>query len=173
VAKPVDLDLGNWNNLVVEFHNESDRGSAMLAGSFAEHTLGIYLKFRIKKNKLEKLLFDSNGPLSNFSQKISIAYAFDLIKDDQYRDLETIRKIRNEFAHNPFHSTFKDNKIRILCENFSMYEELDFKKSLEIGLANRMVYLISCGITVGSLLDYIENKKKEEIISATAKRTKI
>src|SRR4030067_2485622 len=98
MAKPKELSLGEWNEMVGTFHEESERGAAILAGSFAEHVLGQYLKFRIRDKKVADALFAVMGPLSSFSQRIAIAYAFDLISLGQYKDFETIRKVRNHFA---------------------------------------------------------------------------
>ncbi len=76
---PKELSLGKWKEMVGAFHGESDRGAAILAGSFAEHALGQYLKFRVRDKKIADALFGAIGPLSSFSQRIAIAYAFDLI----------------------------------------------------------------------------------------------
>lgn len=44
-------------------------------------------------------MFSGYGPLSTFSAKIEIAYAFDLFEADMFRDLKAIKDIRNAFAH--------------------------------------------------------------------------
>jgi hypothetical protein len=45
------------------------------------------------------------GPLSSLSQRIAVAYAFSFIPEQQYLDLELIRKARNYFAHHPMDAT--------------------------------------------------------------------
>ena len=42
-----------------------------------------------------------------------------LISEKEYRDLETIRAIRNEFAHN-HRTTFTDRKIIELCRHLNL-----------------------------------------------------
>lgn len=49
--------------------------------------------------KAAERLFEGHGPISTFAAKIDIAYAFNLLSDENYADLHLIRKIRNEFAH--------------------------------------------------------------------------
>lgn len=157
MAKKKELSIGELNQMVETFHEESDRGAAILAGSFAEHALAQYLKFRIRDKKLADKLFDGMGPLSSFSQCISIAFAFDLITAAQYKDLEKIRKIRNHFAHHPLDTTFKTDEVKKLCVELSMFNQTNPKESSESDDHLRVTYLLSCGFTSGSLLDEIES----------------
>jgi Mannitol repressor len=161
MAKPKELSLGEWNEMTSAFHEESDRGAAILAGSFVEHALGQYIKFRIRDKKVADTLFDAMGPLSSFSQRIAIAYAFDLISQVQYKDFETIRKIRNHFAHHPLDTTFNTNDIKQLCAALSMFKETSHENHPVPGERHRIAYLLSCGISCGRLLDTIEAAVKK------------
>lgn len=83
---------------------ESDRGLVLVSASFLEESLEslLYARFSIKhpkSNSFIKPLFDTFGPLSNFSAKIKICYTIDLIGEWVYQDLEIVRKLRNRFAH--------------------------------------------------------------------------
>ena len=157
MAKLKELSLAKWNQMVETFHEESDRGAAILAGSFAEHALAQYLKFRIRDKKLADKLFDGMGPLSSFSQRISIAFAFDLINAELYKDLDIIRKIRNHFAHHPLDATFKTVEIKQLCEKLSTFQHTSAEQHPKPGDQHRVTYLLSCGFASGSLLDEIES----------------
>lgn len=161
MAKPKELSLGEWNQMVGTFHEESDRGAAILAGSFAEHALGQYLKFRIRDKKVADALFDAMGPLSSFSQRIAIAYAFELISPIQYKDFEAIRKIRNHFAHHPLETTFSTNDIKQLCSALSMFKDTSQDQHPKAGERHRIAYLLSCGILCGCLLETIESATKK------------
>ena len=66
MAKIKELSLGEWNEMVGAFHGESDRGAAILAGSFAEHALGQYLKFRIRDKEVAEALFGAMGATVEF-----------------------------------------------------------------------------------------------------------
>jgi DNA-binding MltR family transcriptional regulator len=49
--------------------------------------------------KMRARLFNGYGPISSFAAKSDIAYAFRILSDADYADLQIIRKVRNEFAH--------------------------------------------------------------------------
>jgi hypothetical protein len=49
--------------------------------------------------KMRARLFNGYGPISSLAAKSDIAYAFRLLSDADYADLQIIRKVRNEFAH--------------------------------------------------------------------------
>jgi hypothetical protein len=50
-------------------------------------------------SKMRARLFNGYGPISSLAAKSDIAYAFRLLSDADYADLQIIRKVRNEFAH--------------------------------------------------------------------------
>lgn len=50
-------------------------------------------------NRLTPKLFEGFGPLATVSAKIEIAYALGFISEEDRKDANAIRKIRNEFAH--------------------------------------------------------------------------
>ncbi|SRR5258708_6702206 len=156
MAVPKKLDLGDWNEMLNSFYEESDRGAAILVGSFAEHSLGLYLRFRMKDQKVANDLFAPMGPLSNFSQRIAIAYAFGLISEKQYRDFQIIRRIRNHFAHHPMDTTFETKEIKEAAAGLSMMEQATETQHPRPVQRTRMAYLLACGMLCGSLLDTIE-----------------
>jgi DNA-binding MltR family transcriptional regulator len=101
---------------------ESDRGVVLISASFLDEALEALLraKFSIKypksKSTINKL-FD--GPLNTFSAKIKICYAIDLIGEWVYRDLEIIRKLRNNyFAHSVGIARFDLPEVVQLTEKF-------------------------------------------------------
>lgn len=113
-------------------------------------------------------LFDAMGPLSSFSQRIAIAYAFDLISQVQYKDFETIRKIRNHFAHHPLETTFNTHDIKQLCATLSMFKNSSHENHPMPGERHRIAYLLSCGISCGGLLDAIETAEKKAKTNASS-----
>jgi DNA-binding MltR family transcriptional regulator len=152
MAKLKELSLEEWNKMVETFHEESDRGAAILAGSFVEHAVGQYLKSRIRDKKVADELFNAMGPLSSFSQRIAIAYAFDLISLVQHKDIEIIRKVRNHFAHHPLDTTFSTNDIKQLCVELSMFNATTQEQNPKPGERYRIAYLLSCGVLCVQLL---------------------
>ena len=155
MAKPRELSLGDWNEIVDAFHAESDRGAAVLAGSFAENTLGHYLRACMRDPKVADELFAPMGPLSSLSQRIAVAYAFGLISAAHYRDFQAIRRIRNHFAHHPFDATFGSTEIAKAAADLSMMDHAAAQHS-QGRKRTRIAYLLTCGFVCAQLLNSLE-----------------
>lgn len=159
MAKPQNVGLGDWNEMVGHFHAESDRGAAILAGSFAEHALGTYLHHRVADKGLAEKLFGPVGPLSSFSQRIAVAYAFRQIDERQYRDFEAIRQARNYFAHHPLDASFASPEVQKHVSKTSMYQDKELMAHHQTeGHKHRIAYLLTCGFVCGRLLDMVEKE---------------
>lgn len=90
--------------------------------TFLEDTLGRLLLAYFRSCKATKELVEGfNAPLGTFGSRIKGVYAFGLVTDDQYNDLEILRKIRNHFAHNWQGVTFERNDIQALIGQLSGY----------------------------------------------------
>ncbi|WP_050475973.1 MltR family transcriptional regulator [Herbaspirillum rhizosphaerae] len=141
-----NLDIDQLNNMVPAFNKESDRGAAILAGSFLEHYLGLFLRSHTVEKAVADKLFGSMGPLATFSQRIAIAYAFGFIDKEAFANLEQIRKIRNHFAHNPINATFDDDEVKKRVLLLSTYggEAKNYSNSHA-----RQVYLFTCALFCG------------------------
>ena len=156
MAKPHIVGLGEWNQMVHSFHDESDRGAAILAGSFAEHALGTYLMNRVVDKRVGDKLFGSVGPLSSFSQRIAAAYAFGLITRAQYDEFESIRQARNHFAHHPLDASFESSEVQKHTVKLGIFKNTTLDIYTELRVRHRMAYLLGCGHLCGSLLGEIE-----------------
>jgi DNA-binding MltR family transcriptional regulator len=96
---------------------ESDRGCALVAAAFLEDRLEVLLQCFLVENKtVLNRLFGTYGPLGTFSAKIDVAFSVGLINHQAHVDLDTIRKIRNEFAHHSSDLTFSDKQISGKCK---------------------------------------------------------
>lgn len=147
--------------MVEHFHSESDRGAAIIAGSFTEHALGTYLHYRVAEKSLAEKLFGPVGPLSSFSQRIAVAYAFRQISRRQYDDFEAIRQARNHFAHHPLNASFDSPEVQKHIARTSMFNDKDAMQYHQPeGRKCRITYLLTCGILCGQLLDTIERESK-------------
>jgi mannitol operon repressor len=60
-----------------------------------------------------------NAPLETFSTRTAAAYALGLISQAEFKDCETLRRIRNRFAHD-VHTSFDQQDIGDLCANLTM-----------------------------------------------------
>jgi len=104
--------------------NESERGALLVGtGKIEEYLekLIITILPKEKKGYKEKLL-NYPGPLSSFSGKIEILYAFRIIDKRVYLSLNTLRKLRNNAAHSS--NTFSLQEIKKSLEDFYDFEEM-------------------------------------------------
>jgi mannitol operon repressor len=96
---------------------ESPRGRVLVACSFLEGQLKEIIESYFVLGSDKKLLLEGfNAPLGTFSARIKTAHCLGLISDFERDDCETLRRIRNEFAHN-YKTSFEDHKIADLCKN--------------------------------------------------------
>lgn len=115
--KPVKTNLDIHNRVVKEFENESDRGAAVLAGSLAENYLAKYMKSYMVDDPKIDCMFEGFGPFADFNKRIECAYSFKLIPKEQKVALDSIKKIRNHFAHKPFEASFDKAPISDWCKS--------------------------------------------------------
>jgi hypothetical protein len=95
-----DLDMDSLNRFQAVVRQQDDRGLALSLAAFTEETLARLLLTYLREGKQSKELVEGfNAPLGTLATRMKAAYAVGLLTDDQYRDLEIARKIRNEFAH--------------------------------------------------------------------------
>src|SRR4051794_24711234 len=103
--------MNESNHVYLKLDNESDRASAVLCAAFLDHELEILLRRFMRDIKETNELFKQMQPLSTFSSKIKFAYVLGLIIPDAYHDLNLIRRIRNDFAHNRRARSFTETEI--------------------------------------------------------------
>jgi len=82
--------------------NETDRAAALLGAAYIDNYLADMFRVRLHADSQGRL-FGRGGPLSSFASKIDLAYGLGWLSVDVWTDLHVIRKIRNDFAHNPDH----------------------------------------------------------------------
>jgi hypothetical protein len=82
-----------------------DRSVAIIGSSLVEKALEIAIlgKFIPLGDEARKRLFEyeHRGPLCDFSARIKVAGALDLIGPKTQADLDLLREVRNAFAHSP------------------------------------------------------------------------
>jgi DNA-binding MltR family transcriptional regulator len=107
---------------VIDFRDalrkETDRGCALYAAAFIDDSLKDLLTYYfVDDEQLSSDLLDSrqNGPLSTFYARIIACRALGLVSKAVARDLDLIRKIRNEFAHSAEPVTFNASEVANRC----------------------------------------------------------
>jgi DNA-binding MltR family transcriptional regulator len=108
----------------------NDRSDALTAAAILEHALELTIALHLRKGITKgdkKALFDGGkgGPLGDFHSKIRMAKALGIITTEQEEDLDTIRIIRNAFAHSITPITFSDSQIIRACKAFNAYQSGD------------------------------------------------
>jgi mannitol operon repressor len=112
---------------------ETDRGKALVSASVVEEMLTEILRAFLADSAETKRLFDA--PLSTLSAKALMCRSLRLISAVEFRDIDLVRKVRNEFAHSVTCS-FKDQKIRDWAQKLKVgMSALD---ALEVGHKSRV-----------------------------------
>jgi len=101
-----------------KLRKESDRGAVLISAAILDEQLKDILKaFLTNSKSSNELLESSNAPLGTFSSRINSCYSLGLIQKNEFEELNTIRKIRNEFAHKWNDADFTTPKIKDLTMN--------------------------------------------------------
>lgn len=121
IAKPPH-DTHALRSSYLEVVRADDRASALLAGALLDNLLMTVIKSRMREmdakeetDVTNQVFFNPGAPLSSFSAKIRVAYAFDYIDKTSHDRLNVIRSVRNAFAHSPTSLSFKHPLIRKEC----------------------------------------------------------
>ncbi len=95
------------------FYKESDRGAILMAASILDEVLAeIILNFLTDTKESKKIVQDFNAPISSFNSRILVAYSLGLIEQQEYYEVEAIKKIRNIFGHHWENVDFNHPKVK-------------------------------------------------------------
>ena len=93
--------LTNLNRFLSLVGTQDDPSMILALATFLEDTLGRLLLAYLRSCKAARELVEGfNAPLGTFGARTKAAYAFGLLTKAQYEDIEILRKVRNQFAHN-------------------------------------------------------------------------
>ncbi len=84
-----------------------------------ELLLRILLAFLIERDGTKRLVEGFNAPLGTLSTRSAAAYALGLISDQEFKECEKLRRIRNRFAHD-VHASFDAQDIRDLAHTLTL-----------------------------------------------------
>ena len=109
--------LKDFMGFLYELNSESPRGSVLASCGYLEELLKeILLAFMLKNKVAEELVGDGLVPLGSFSARTQAAYVLGLISENEFKELNNLRKIRNLFAHK-VKMSFEVQKVKDLCSN--------------------------------------------------------
>ena len=134
-------------------NEEDDYPCIILSTSFLEQALGTLLASRMVKCEQTTSLLEPSGPLGMLGARANAAYCLELIPYKMWKNIDTIRKIRNDLAHSYFSKDFTDQSVRDLCMNLNLYNSTtvisigsDNKDTLDSSLENdprnRFTYVV-------------------------------
>ncbi|HUW82565.1 MAG TPA: MltR family transcriptional regulator [Phycisphaerae bacterium] len=114
--------LADWEGFYEELQKETPRAAVIIAAAFMNGRLWeLLVNFMVEdKGPVHQLLGtedNASGPLGSFAARIMAAYCLGLISSDEYHDLNTIRHIRNRFAHRMHGFSFDDPEIVTWCKS--------------------------------------------------------
>jgi hypothetical protein len=113
--------------LFKEVQNASDRIAAISATAFLDDSLGVALRARfipMGNDWADKIFSGSGAPMNTLSSKIMVGYALGLYGPMTRKDLDTIRNIRNYFAHTALPLDFGKEEIIEKCGKLTTPERL-------------------------------------------------
>lgn len=103
-------------------NSESDRGVALAAAAFLDVELGVMLdSVVLDAEAVKERFFGKEGAAGRFSARIDVAYLLGLIGKKAHADLHLIRKIRNDFAHDPDALQFAMSPFVDRCRELSSF----------------------------------------------------
>ncbi|NJB84173.1 hypothetical protein [Wenyingzhuangia aestuarii] len=154
-----------WNNVLKqEFDKETDRGAAIFATSLFDAALrNLLIGYLAPNTNSKDEIFDGpNAPLSTLSSKIIMSYRLGILSDRYVRDLNLIRKIRNEFAHNIQGCDFNHSGILSRIQELDKSSQTVSKLNIMKGLKetedkdSRNIFLQTCSWMLTEIQNKIE-----------------
>lgn len=114
----MEPELKRLGDFLDKLRKESDRGAVLISASILDEQLKEVLRAFFTDSKSSKELIEgTNAPLGTFSSRINSCYGLGLIQKNEFEELNTIRKIRNEFAHKWDDGDFMTPRIKDLTMN--------------------------------------------------------
>lgn len=98
-----------------QLEQESDRGAALVGLAFLDELLKRLFEAKMLDGTIAKKLLNYPGALSTAAARTDVAYALGWIGAKTHRDLVTLRRIRNGFAHAHGPVKFGDAAVESLC----------------------------------------------------------
>lgn len=128
-----EIEATKLHDVIAELAAGSHRAIAVLGGAFVEEHLTMLLRSRLESepvgsgNNMANEMFRPGGPLGDFGNKIALGYLIRLYGKVAWKELDTIRYIRNAFAHRAETNNFGIQNIRNRCDNLRLWETIKIK----------------------------------------------
>ncbi len=113
--------------------DRNDRAAVLTVVSLLEGALQKSLATKFipdDKGKLE-YMFGSGAPLRDFSAKIKMGFALGVYGPNTRADLDTIREVRNSFAHTMSPIYFNTPEVENVCKRIVILDQFDPRSELK------------------------------------------
>lgn len=112
------------SEVLKELENGTDRAKVIVGATIIDTQLGRLLeKYLVQNNKLKKDALEFNGFLGTFSSKINACYLLGLISKNLFNDIQRLRKLRNNFAHNLLNCSLENKEMKDEVHKFKMVKD--------------------------------------------------
>ncbi|WP_156348046.1 hypothetical protein [Sphingomonas sp. Leaf231] len=114
--------------------SQDSRTFCILAVSFMEDALKRRFaeKWSITSSADTDLYFGSNGPLSTFAQRLTVAKGIEWLTDVDLKQASILRKIRNHFAHNHRNHDIDRDPLVGLAESLNPLDKMLYNDRMDI-----------------------------------------
>ena len=107
----------------VETLGSNDATIAIMAATVIDDRLALVIRSRLRNDqKIARDLFGIGGPIGDFGTKIKLGYMLGIYSKLGYEELDTVRRVRNEFAHQVRSADFLAERIRDRCMGLKIVE---------------------------------------------------
>jgi hypothetical protein len=142
----------------------SDYAVAIIGASLVERALEVAILSRfvvMTKDERNRLFsYEAKGPLADFAARIRMAAALGLFGPSTLHNLETIRTIRNNFAHSATLRNFAHQDIISACDGFQSLPTTDDNPPGRI--PPKTNYVTACVTIARQLRHRLENANEED-----------
>ncbi|WP_197488400.1 MltR family transcriptional regulator [Methylomonas koyamae] len=147
-----------------DYKHANDREIVIVGCAYIESLVKEIIKatFIPDEKEAHKLLNESAGALSSLVPRARLLYLLGVIPEVVYKDIQTVGRIRNEFAHK-VNASFTDNTIVQLCGNLQWHIQSMFMQPPP-GVGARNLYQVGVNQLVTYLvaLPNLQRSKREK-----------
>jgi hypothetical protein len=142
------VEISDIAGMLKEVREVSDRGAAIVLTSWVERELEQWIVAILPRHdeKTVEKLQGRDGALNSFYGKIHLGYALGLYDETTRENLDTIRRIRNAFAHTPQAIDFETDEVRKEVKKLKAMDSPD--PDLTAVSEHRRKFMIVCRMLV-------------------------
>lgn len=162
LSKNIILDE-HVSDIMHDLDHQSDRGSALIAVALVDTALIQVMSTRfVGFDNFQEIMIEREGaPLSSFFARIKIARALGVIGPVTESYLDSLRKIRNQFAHSAFKIDFENP---LIAEEISKLIPNDENSGWKIEWTmQRRRYIGTCMVLVSAFNKRTDDHRSDKI----------